>query len=125
MVKQDRLQKLYSTILNCANVHQRVLRERKWVGEGETKESRDARHVREQNDSKQGPERTLIDLALEQPEASEVIPIFDAFNDYNGFRYYNDLVSASYSDDEMQTALERANMAYSELQDICVKHLAP
>src|SRR5579872_613112 len=50
--KQERLRNLYSKILYCARIHHRVLHELISVMEGETLESRNARHTREINASK-------------------------------------------------------------------------
>jgi hypothetical protein len=126
-VKQERLRNLYSKILYCARVHHRVLHESIAVMEGETLESRNARHARELNTSKLGLERIVSDLELEQPEASEVLPIFntllDACNEYANFLYYNRIAANSLSYEVRQAKMREADTAYSQLKDICVKHL--
>ncbi len=127
--KQERLRNLYSKILYCARVHHRVLQESIAVMEGETLESRDARYVRELNASKHGLEQIVSDLELEQPEASEVLPIFstllDACNEYANFLYYNRIAANSFSHEVRQAKMKEADMAYSQLKAICVRHLAP
>ena len=127
--KQERLRNLYSKILYSARVHHRVLHEMKVVMEGETLESRNARLVRDRNAAKHGLEQTTSDLELEQPEASEVLPIFntllDACNEYANLCYYNSVVSGSFSDDLLQARIQAADTAFVQLKAICARHLAP
>jgi len=127
--KQERLRNLYSKILYSARVHHRVLHEMKVVVEGETLESRNARLVRDRNATKQGLEQTVSDLELEQPEASEVVPVFntllDACNEYANLYYYNSMVSGYFSDDLLQARIQAADTAFAQLKAICARHLAP
>ncbi len=127
--KQEWLRNLYSKILYSARVHHRVLHEMKVVMEGETLESRNARLVRDRNAAKQGLEQTVSDLELEQPEASEVLPVFntllDACNEYANLCYYNSVVSGSFSDDLLQARIQTADTAFAQLKAICARHLAP
>jgi hypothetical protein len=127
--KQERLRNIYSKILYSARVHHRVLHEMKVVMEGETLESRNARLVRDRNAARQGLEQTVSDLELEQPKASEVLPVFnallDACNEYANLCYYNSVVPGSFSDDLFQARIQTADTAFTQLKAICVRHLAP